>query len=232
MADGEGRDVRRLMPGVLAILALGVLLWLGSRETGLAARLLPGRSTTTLDHAVVVERTRAVARLVTSETTLRDVVVYENRLLGSTKRSLVVVTGKVLAGFDLDRGTEVQVDHDAKVVRVVLPPAAVLAVEVTDLKTYDEQRGLWNPFRPADRDAIFRQARAQLVRSAGEVELAKHTEESARELLQALVSVDGYTTEVSFADQPRRPDAFLRPPAPGPSPRPAQVRAPAPPRSP
>jgi hypothetical protein len=188
-----------MIPAVLAIVALAVFVWLGGRATDAAGRLLPGRGRTTVDHGVVVERTRAVARLVTSETTLRDVVVYQNRLLGSTKRSLVVVTGKVLAGFDLDRGTEVTVDHDAKVVRVTLPPAAVLAVEVTDLKTYDEQRGLWNPFRPADRDTIFRLAREQLVRSAGEVELARHTEESARRLLQALVSADGYTTEVDFS---------------------------------
>jgi hypothetical protein len=153
-----------------------------------------------VDQSVIVERTRAVARLVTSETTLRDVVVYQNRLLGSTKRSLVVVTGKVLSGFDLDRGTEVEVDHEAKVVHVVLPPAAVLGVEITDLRTYDEQRGLWNPFRPADRDSIFHLAREQLVRSAGEVELARHTEESARRLLEALVSADGYRTEVTFAD--------------------------------
>jgi hypothetical protein len=130
------------------------------------------------------------------------VVVYENRLLGSTKRSLVVVTGKVLSGFDLDRGTEVRVDHEAKVVRVLLPPASVLAVEVTELETYDEQRGLWNPFRPADLDTIFRLARDQLVRSAGEVELARHAEESARRLLQALISADGYTTEVTFAEHP------------------------------
>ena len=72
-------------------------------------------------------------------------------------------------------------------------------MEVTDLKTYDEQRGLWNPFRPADRDTIFRLAREQLVKSAGEVELARHTEESARRLLEALVSADGYTTEVVFS---------------------------------
>ena len=134
------------------------------------------------------------------ETILRDVVVYQNRMLGSTKRSLVVVTGKVLSGFDLDRGTEVEVDHDAKVVRVVLPPAAVLGVEITDLRTYDEQRGLWNPFRPADRDSIFRLAREQLVHSAGEVELAKHTQESARRLLEAMVRADGYRTEITFAD--------------------------------
>lgn len=185
-----------LVPALLALLAVLGVLWL-SRSTGLGERLA-GRGTTSIDHGVVVERTRAVAKLVTSETTLRDVVVYENRLLGSTKRSLVVVTGKVLAGFDLDRGTEVRVDHEAKVVHVVLPPADVLAVEVTDLRTYDEQRGLWNPFRPSDRDAIFRQAREQLARSAGEVELAKHTEESARRLLEAMVSADGYTTRVTF----------------------------------
>jgi uncharacterized protein DUF4230 len=197
--ETENRSAGRLAPAVLAIAALIVFVWLGGRISDATGRLLPGRGTTALDHAVVVERTRAVARLVTSETTLRDVVVYQNRLLGSTKRSLVVVTGKVLSGFDLDRGTEVKVDHHAKVVRLVLPPAAVLAVEVTELKTYDEQRGLWNPFRPSDRDTIFRLAREQLVKSAGEVELARHTEESARRLLQALVSADGYTTEVVFS---------------------------------
>jgi hypothetical protein len=198
VAEG-GRESRRLAKALLAIVALSVFLWLGSRTTKLADRL-PGRGVTTVDQGVIVERTRAVARLVTSETTLRDVVVYQNRLLGSTKRSLVVVTGRVLSGFDLDRGTEVEVDHEAKVVHVVLPPAAVLGVEVTDLRTYDEQRGLWNPFRPADRDSIFHLAREQLVRSAGEVELARHTEESARRLLEALVSADGYQTEVTFAD--------------------------------
>jgi Protein of unknown function (DUF4230) len=198
VTEPASRSGGRVGPAILAVTALVMFVWLGGRISDAAGRLLPGRAATTLDHAVVVERTRAVARLVTSETTVRDVVVYQNRLLGSTKRSLVVVTGKVLSGFDLDRGTEVKVDHDAKVVRVALPPAAVLAVEVTELKTYDEQRGLWNPFRPADRDTIFRLAREQLVKSAGEIELTRHTEESARRLLQALVSADGYTTEVVF----------------------------------
>jgi hypothetical protein len=152
-----------------------------------------------VSQSVVVEQTRAIARLVTSETMMRDVVIYENSRLGSTKRSLVVVTGKVLSGFDLDRGTEVTVDHPSHRIVITLPPPGVMGVEITELKTYDEQRGLWNPFRPADRDTIFRLAREQLVRSAGEVELARHTEESARRLLQALVSADGYTTEVDFS---------------------------------
>lgn len=186
---------------VLALLVGGAILAtvfvvgrIGSAVRGLVDS--PGRTDVT--HAVVVERMRAVSRLVTSETALRDVVVYQNRRLGSTKRSLVVVTGRVLTGFDLDRGTEVEVDHDARRVRIQLPAADVLGVEVTSLRTYDEQRGLWNPFRPADRDTIFQLARDQLVRTAGELEVRAHAEESARRLLEALVSADGYGTEVTF----------------------------------
>jgi hypothetical protein len=181
----------------LLLFALAVLVGRGvARGTAPLRRLTGGE--TTVSQAVVVEQTRAVARLVTSETSLRDVVAYENQRLGSTKRSLVVVTGKVLTGFDLDRGTEVTIDHPGRRIRITLPPPAVMGVEITELKTYDEQRGLWNPFRPSDRDTIFALARRQLVESAGEIELARHAEESARRLLEAMVHADGYTTEVTF----------------------------------
>jgi hypothetical protein len=154
----------------------------------------------------VVEQTRAVARLVSSETSVRDVVVYQNRRLGSTKRSLVVVTGKVLAGLDLDEGTSVDIDHAAHRVTVVLPPAKVLGVEVTQMRTYDERNGLWNPFRPQDRDTIYQLARDQLVAAAGELGVAAHAEESARRMLGALIDAEGYTVEVKFS-----PAAAARP---------------------
>lgn len=186
---------------VLGLVAVGLLLLTG-RVTSAIGRALTDPGGATVTHSVVVEQTRAVARLVSSETILRDVVVYQHRRLGSTKRALVVVSGKVLAGFDLDRGNEVQVDHDARRIRIVLPPAAILAVEITELKTYDEQRGLWNPFRPADRDTVFLLARRQLAETAAELDLAAHAETSARQLLQAMVSAEGYTTEVAFSPTP------------------------------
>ena len=201
MADSAPR--RPQWPLLLALLLFALAVLVGrsvSHERGRLERLASGE--TSVSQAVVVEQTRAVARLVTSETVLRDVVTYENRRLGSTKRSLVVATGKVLTGFDLDRGMEVAVDHPSRRIRITLPPPAVLGVEITELKTYDEQRGLWNPFSPADRDAIFALARRQLVATAGEVELARHAEESARRLLEATVRAEGYTTEVTFAGRP------------------------------
>jgi hypothetical protein len=185
----------------LFLFGLAVLVGRGVAHGAAALReVTDGR--TTVSQAVVVEQTRAVARLVTSETVLRDVVVYQNRRLGSTKRSLVVVTGKVLTGFDLDRGTEVTVDQPSRRIRITLPPPGVMGVEITGMQTYDEERGLWNPFQPADRDSIFALARRQLVAAAGEVELARHAEESARRLLQAMVQAEGYTTEIEFGGAP------------------------------
>jgi uncharacterized protein DUF4230 len=183
-----------LFVGALLLIAVAVRHLLP-----LARRALPGQGQTTVTQGVVVEKMRAVAKLVTSETTVRDVVVYQNRRLGSTKRSLVVVTGTILAGIDLDAGTQVDIDHRARQVHLVLPPAKVIGVEVTQLRTYDERSGLWNLFRPEDRDTIFQLARDQLVSAAGELGVTAHAQESARRLLDALIQADGYTVEVTFS---------------------------------
>ncbi len=201
----EPRD-RRIATATVALVLVGLLvggavvvvLLVAGRVRSAVGSLTHPAGSATVTQSVVVERMREVARLVTSETTLRDVVLYRNSRLGSTKRSLVVVTGRILTGFDLDRGTEVRVDQSGRRIHLTLPSATVLGVDIVELKTYDEERGLWNPFRPADRDSIFQLARRQLVATAGEVELARHAEESARRLLPALVSVDGYTTDVTF----------------------------------
>lgn len=201
MADPRRRRPTKAVLIPLALLC-GALILIGlavQRFSPAATRLFPGRGQTEVSHGIVVERIRSVAQLVTSETTVRDVVVYQNSRLGSTKRSLVVVTGKVMAGIDLDAGTQVDLDHDARRVRVVLPPAKVLTVEVTQLRTYDERSGLWNPFRPADRDTIYQLAREQLIGAAGELGVAAHAEESARRLLGALIHADGYTLDVTFS---------------------------------
>lgn len=161
---------------------------------------------TAMTQAVIVGKMRTVAQLVTNETTVRDVVTYENRRLGSTKRALVVVTGRILAGIDLDRGTEVAIDHEKRKVRIELPRAGVLAVEITEMRTWDEQNGILNRFRPADRDTIFAIARRQLAENAAETGALAHADTSAKRLLEALVATDGYTTEVVFRGARRSGD--------------------------
>ncbi len=161
-----------------------------------------GRGGTKVSHDVVVERMRAVAKLVSTEATVRDVVVFENTRYGSTKRTLVVVTGRLLAGINLGTNPSVRIDHATKRIAIELPPAELIGVEVLNLKTYDERAGLWNPFTPTDRDSIQRMVRAQLVKAGAETEFLAHANRSAADMLRTLLSQDGYTVTVSIRGQP------------------------------
>ena len=182
----------------LVVVALLILIGFGYCATRLVPGGVLGRSTTTITHDVVVQQIRAVAKLVSSEATVRDVIVYENTWYGSTKRSLVVVTGRLLAGIDLRDSPDVSIDHLARHITIRIPPAKLIAVEIRDMQTYDERGGLWNPFTREDRDAIQRQARAQLTAAGTQLDLLRHANESAVELLRMLLAKDGYTVDVAI----------------------------------
>jgi hypothetical protein len=191
----------RWRPWLLPVLATAVILVVGLRQC-VPLGILGGRERTTVTHDLVLDRVRAVAKLVSTEATVRDVLIYRNTRYGSTKQSLVVVTARLLGGVDLESGAEVKIDEAARRIEIALPHASLLAVEITDMRTYDEQRGLWNPFRAEDRDRIFRLARQQLTRTGDQLQLAERTEESAKQMLQTMFSVNGWTAEVRFRDVP------------------------------
>jgi hypothetical protein len=185
-----------VLAGLLVLLAAVVLgIVRTARNT---AQSIIGPGETTITQSVVMSRMEAVSKLVTSETTLRDVVVFENTRLGSTKRSLVVVTGKAMVGIDLKQSSGIDIDEQAHRIVIHVPHAKLLGIDITDLKTYDESRGLWNPFRPADRDTILQLARERLAGAAREMAVRQHAEESARQLFAGLFAPDGYAVDVQF----------------------------------
>ena len=191
--------VRLVGPGTLLVaVALLILIGFAYCATRMVPGALLGRNTTNITHDVIVQQIRAVAKLVSSEATVRDVIVYENTWYGSTKRSLVVVTGRLLAGIDLRDNPDVSIDHARRQIRIRIPPAKLIAVEIRDMQTYDERGGLWNQFTPEDRNLIQRQARAQLTAAGGQLELIRHANESAVELLRMLLAKDGYTVDVAL----------------------------------
>ena len=190
---------RFIGPGViLLVIALLILIGFGYCASRLVPGALLGRNETSITHDLVVQQVRAVAKLVSSEATVRDVIVYENTWYGSTKRSLVVVTGRLLAGIDLRDNPDVTIDHAKRMIRIRIPPAKLIAVEIRDMQTYDERGGLWNPFTREDRDAIQRQARAQLTAAGSQLELLRHANESAIELLRMLLAKNGYAVDVAL----------------------------------
>jgi hypothetical protein len=194
------KEPRRILGFGSAIVGVALLILIAFGYC--ASRFTPGamfgRNETTITHDVVVDQIKAVAKLVSSEATVRDVIVYENTWYGSTKRSLVVVTGRLFAGIDLRDNPDVIIDHEKRKITIRIPPAKLIAVEIRDMQTYDERGGLWNPFTREDRDAIQRQARAQLVAAGGQLALINHANESAVALLQMLLAKDGYTVDVAL----------------------------------
>ena len=201
---------RRVVIAALALflLVVAAVFAVTRQATSALGGLFGPHENTSVTQAIIVERMRAVAKLVTSETSVRDVVTYNNTWYGSTKRSLVVVSGKINAGVNLDRGSEVAVDEKAKTITLTLPKAEILGVEISDMRTYDERGGLWNPFTPQDRDAIIRLARTQLGKSAYEMKILEHAEASAKTLLESMFSTDGFTARVEFV--PRLEPAVSR----------------------
>lgn len=159
-------------------------------------------NSTKVEQSVVVEQIQKVAKLVTSEVTLRDVMVYENTWYGSTKRSLTVITAKVLAGVNLESGTTVNIDEQLKKITITLPQPTILSTEITDIKTYDEQSGLWNPFKVEDKDKIFRLAREKINSTANELSLTKNSQQNLTELLQTMFQTNGYSVEIIYRQPP------------------------------
>jgi len=180
----------------VALLVAGLVL--GVLAMRAADALIPRTGRTTISQSVVVQRLESVAKLVTTEAMMRDVVTYRQTRLGSTKRALVIVTGKALVGVDLRVPPRITIRERDRRIELLFPRASLLGVEITELRTYDERRGLWNPFHPADRDSIFMLARRQLAASAQDLAVLDHAESGARQLLQGLFAPEGWTVDVEF----------------------------------
>jgi hypothetical protein len=200
----QGRVLRwGLVIGTLVALLVAGVLAIRSATGALDRFGQPAEPRVT--QQLVVERLREVAKLVATEMTLRDVVIYEQTRFASTKRVLLVVTGRVSAGIDMEHGTEVRIDSVDKRITVTLPPVQILSVDVLDVTTYDERAGLLNPFRPEDRDLIQRRIRGQLIAAARQSGILEHADQSAAKVLTELLSRDGYTVEI------RRPIVVRQP---------------------
>lgn len=192
-----GEEVKRALPRAVAAAALVLLAVLAFRLAMPAIHWTWRASPPRITHDVVVTHIQNVAKLVSTEITLRDVVTFEQSRFGLERKALLVVTGKVLAGIDLKKNVQVRIDDDAKRIMIELPRAEILAVDVLNTRTYDETSALFFRFKPEDRDRMQAQIRTQL-RSAGEQSgLLSQADRSARQLLESLLAKDGYTVEVT-----------------------------------
>ena len=200
MRPPRSRRLMRIATGA-ALLSVGLLA--GVLLTRAVGSFMPGARQTTITQSVIIERLQRVAKLITTEAMVRDVITYAQTWLGSTKKTLVVATGRAMVGVDLRVPPRVTIRATDKHITLGFPRARLLGVDVTELRTYDEQRGLWNSFQPADRDEIFQLARTQLGAAARDLAVIEHAEQGARLLMQGLFASEGWTVDVVFGGAPQ-----------------------------
>jgi hypothetical protein len=185
---------RRLVAIGLGLAAVGVGVMLGAWRQQRATRA---------EDMVIVEGIRKVCKLSTIEITLAD---YARRTVPKAidlpfthePEAYLFYSGVVSAGFDVcDEPTRLDVDHTARIVRVALPPARVLSLDIRRFETINERSGFLNAIAPADRNRWYQDARESLTSAAEAQGVIPKAEAHARELLGDFVGRWGYRLELS-----------------------------------
>ena len=189
--------------GPLALLALLLVLAIGlgyllGRRTG----------TSRVDSAPVVQAVKKVARLATVEMEVADVVRFEDvktiLVFDIPKNAVLRVRGRVLGGFDLEKGFAVDADARSRQLKVRMPAPGIVAVDER-VEWFSETSGWLNPITPDDRTRWGVWARGTLGRAARDAGLFGKAEAHARELFSAAASAFGWSAETSFASESTRP---------------------------
>lgn len=183
----------RPVPGLLALFAAILLLALGF----FAGRRLAPRGPVS---APVVTAVRKIARLATVQMEISDVLRVEEvktvLVFDVPKNATLRLKGRVLGGFDLDKGFDVTADEARRVVRIRLPAAQILSVD-DRLEWFDEKSGFLNPITPDDRTRWTTWARAALAKSAKDAGLLVTAARHAAGLFSDAAAAFGWTADVT-----------------------------------
>lgn len=212
--------VRGALLVALALLALGVLAYFGLNRglINAADRLNPFDETSaaisnpfqppptqiTVDRAAVVRQMQALSRLETYTYLTEQVITAErggsqfyNFFLGD--KLLLIASGEVIAGFDLNKLKEgdVVVGADGSVT-VTLPPAEVLVSRLDNTKTqvYSQDTGIFTQGDPGLESEARRVAEQRIVEAACDAGILSRAAEQGRIAVEGLVKSFGFAKVV------------------------------------
>jgi len=195
---------RRLLLGLFAACAVALAVFVAGFFVGRW-----GARREAVSSAPVVQAVRRIARLATVEMEIADVVRYEEvktiLVFDIPKNATLRLRGKVIGGFDLERGFDVEANAGQRLILVRLPAPQILAVD-DRLEWFDEHSGWLNPITPSDRTHWTQWARGALARAAKDGGLFEKSAAHARDLFTDAASAFGWSAEVTV-DGKRVPSA-------------------------
>jgi len=198
--ENPGRFVRGLGPIFLLLVGglIGVLVMMLLRQNG--------RHTNTESHAVV-EGVRRILHVSTVEMQISDYQVRRDSkdlwgFLPITCEKTVVAfyRGKISAGFSLDDHAwayAVDADEQRHVLRVKLPPAQIMSVDVKPPELFLANGSVCNGIEPADYQRLHEDARRAAERAAIGNGILIRAEAHARQILTELAKPLGWQLELT-----------------------------------
>ena len=141
-------------------------------------------------------------QFVTLEKTLTERHRLDESWLQSTKTLEVEADFTVRAGFDLEKPFVIEVDRSGSGLRVTLPPAQILGVDLRDVRFLRDEDGFWNKLTPADREQALRELRARVERNARASDLTDHARILAEKRLTDLLAPGGRSVTFEPAKKP------------------------------
>ena len=176
---------------VLIGLDLGALF---SLAIVLIIRLQRSKTETRAQSLVLLEKVRAVCKLITVEGDFAEIYHFENvkekflKLLSSKKKALIIVEAKAHVGFDLSK---IQISADIPNKRIILshfPEPEVLSVE-TNLQYYDKREGYFNKFDANDLTELDTAAKSRIRAKIPESGLFETAMKEAHEVVQLMSNI-------------------------------------------
>ena len=142
-----------------------------------------------VNSVVVIAATTPARELITAKKQIRVRESTVQTWMHSTKTFVIEATFTARAGFDFQIPLAVQIDPVHFALTADLPPPKILSVSMTDLQILQDENGLWNKLKAADREKAFhtleQKARDQFLGSDLLAKAAMEGESIVREVLEA-----------------------------------------------
>jgi hypothetical protein len=155
---------------------------------------------TSYQSTVLLEKIRAVCKLISVEGDFAEIYRYENtkghfgNLFSSKKKALIVVNAKAHIGYDFKK-LDVSADIARRTVYLRnFPQPEILSIE-PELEFYDIRNDLFNAFTPDDLTSLNKEAKAHIrekIPQSGLMETARHEALEAVLLMEKIVETIGW----------------------------------------
>lgn len=160
------------------------------------------KPTTVEESQVMLERIRAVMKLVTVEGQYSEIYSH-NDYQGAfsffwDKKMLIRVSATVAAGYDLEK-VKMEADVTRKVLKIgALPQPTILSID-HKIDYYDISEGVFTSFTPQDYTRINERAK-EIIREKAQVQLLPSAQEQAQktfDMIRAMLESAGWKLEVA-----------------------------------